>query len=282
MELRIQRQVQPIQSEVAALISVIRPILEGLLYGLKADVVAEVGGYNAVKLKMLNRLYRKGDGDIGLCFEYAVHTAIKNRDPLIAERIDDALRLCNIRGREPNSLLFAVEKSGKLDLVDSVVQNLTDGSQLLSGTRGRPVKLKRHIEQVASAFRRPGARLALPQSISGLWKADLFVGDTREDNWVGTSVKVNANDLRAEPGLRLGIVPTRQGRNDRVRKDDAKNIIVCPVPTMTRSCSCSMRAGESSSSSWLQMHCCRTKTDCRCRTNERLLGLSRWGGNPQS
>jgi hypothetical protein len=129
-----------------------------------------------------------------------------------------------------NSLLFAVEKTGKLNLVESLTQALTDGSQLLYGTRGRPVKLKRHIAQVASAFRRPAARLALPQSISGLWKADLFVGDSGQDNWLGTSVKVNANDLRAEPGLRVGIVPTRQGRNDKVRKDDAKNIIVCPIP----------------------------------------------------
>lgn len=137
---------------------------------------------------------------------------------------------CNIHGQDVNSLLFAVEKSGKLNLVDSVVQNLTDDSQLLYGTRGRPVKLRRHVQQVASAFRRPTARLALPQSISGLWKADLFVGDTGQDNWVGTSIKVNANDLRAEPGLRVGIVPTKQGRNDLVRKDDTKNIIVCPIP----------------------------------------------------
>lgn len=230
MELKIQRQINPIQSEVAALISVVRPILEGLLYGLKADVVAEVGGYPNVKLKMLNRLYRQGDGDIGLCFEYAIHNAIKNHDPLISERIEDALRICNIRGQNLNSLLFAVEKTGKLNLIDSVIQSLTDSSQLTYGTRGRPVKLKRHIEQVASAFRRPTARLALPQSISGLWKADLFIGDTTQDSWVGTSVKVNASDLRAEAGLRVGIVPTRQGRHDRVRKDEAKNIVVCPIP----------------------------------------------------
>ncbi len=73
MKVRLQTQVNPIADEVSALISVIRPILEGLLYGLKADVVAEVGGYDSVKLMMLPRLYRRGDGDIGLCFEYAVH-----------------------------------------------------------------------------------------------------------------------------------------------------------------------------------------------------------------
>ena len=73
MKLRLQTQVNPISEEVSATIAVVRPILEGLLYGLSADVVAEVGGYRNVKIKMLPRLYRRGDGDIGLCFEYAVH-----------------------------------------------------------------------------------------------------------------------------------------------------------------------------------------------------------------
>jgi hypothetical protein len=83
---------------------------------------------------------------------------------------------------------------------------------------------------VAAAFSRPSARLALPESISGLWKADLFLGNADDDGWVGTTIKVNANDLRAERGLRVGIVPTRQGKKDRVIKDDARNLVVCPLP----------------------------------------------------
>jgi hypothetical protein len=230
MQVRSQKQVNPLADEVSALIAVVRPILEGLLFGLKEDVVAEVGGYPAVKLKMLPRLYRRGDGDIGLCFEYAVHSAIRKGDPSIIERVSDALRKCNVPGSALESLLFAVEKTGKLDLVDSVRAALTDDSRLLYGTRGRPLKLKRHIDQVASAFHRPSARRALPYSISGLWKADLFLGNTDSDGWVGTSVKVNSSDLRAANGLRIGIVPTRQGRNDRVIADGARNLIVCPIP----------------------------------------------------
>jgi hypothetical protein len=230
MKLRLQTQVNPIAEEVSALIAVIRPILEGLLYGLRKDVVAEVGGYDSVKLKMLPRLYRRGDGDIGLCFEYAVHHAIRTGNGQVCNRVSDALRLCNVPGRDLQSLLFAVEKSGKLDLLESVKEALTADSRLLYGTRGRPVKLKRHIDQVAAAFSRPSARLALPQSISGLWKADLFLGNADDDGWVGTTIKVNANDLRAERGLRIGIVPTRQGRRDRVLKDDARNLVVCPLP----------------------------------------------------
>lgn len=230
MELRLQTQVNPIADEVSALLSVIRPILEGLLYGLKEEVVAEVGGYREVKLMMLPRLYRRGDGDIGLCFEYAVHHAIREARPAVCERVADALRICRVPGNDLTSLLFAIEKTGKLNLIESVREALTDESRLLYGGRGRPVKLKRHIDQVASAFSRPGARLALPQSISGLWKADLFVGNADEDGWVGTNIKVNAADLRAVPGLRIGIVPTRQGRNDRVVEDRQKNLVVCPLP----------------------------------------------------
>lgn len=230
MEVRIERQHNPVADEVSALIAVVRPILEGLLFGIKADVVAEVGGYDQVKLKMLNRLYRRGDGDIGLCFEYAVHTAIRHQDPGVMERVESAIKKCKISGSGIDSLLFAVEKSGKLDLVDSVKAALTDDSRLLAGTRGQPVKLKRHIELVASAFHRKTARRALPASISGLWKADLFLGETKNDKWVGTSVKVNAKDLKAVKGLRVGIVPSRQGASDKVFVDDTKNLVVCPMP----------------------------------------------------
>ena len=230
MKIRKQKQVNPISDDVSATIAALRPILEGILYGLKGDVVKEVGGYAEVKVKMLNRLYRRGDGDVGLCFEYAVHSALANSDEAVSERVSDSLKKCKLNSDSIASLLFAVEKSGKLDLVDSVREALTDDSRLLYGSRGRPVKLKKHVDQIASAFHRPAARKALPQSISGLWKADLFVGNLSEDGWVGTNVKVNSKDLRAVKGLRLGIVPSSQGKDDRPYKDDQKNLIVCPLP----------------------------------------------------
>lgn len=230
MKVRIEAQQNDVADEVSALIAVVRPVLEGLLYGLRADVVAEVGGYANVKLMMLPRLYRRGDGDIGLCFEYAVHTAVRQGDATVVERVETAIRKCNIAGSKIESLLFAVEKSGKLNLVDSVRKALTDESSLLYGTRGRPIKLKRHIALVAAAFHRPDVRLALPKSISGLWKADLFLGETDRDKWVGTSVKVNAKDLRPVDGLRVGIVPSKQGRSDAVRVDESKNLVICPMP----------------------------------------------------
>lgn len=50
------------------------------------------------------------------------------------------------------------------------------------------------------------------------------------DNWVGTTVKINASQLESARGLRLGIVPCRQGKNDKIVKHETKNLIICPVP----------------------------------------------------
>lgn len=70
----------------------VRPILVGLLWGLKEDVAAEVGGRENVKLKMLERMRRKKDGDLGICFEYAVHEAMRQRNPMVLERVWPTLR----------------------------------------------------------------------------------------------------------------------------------------------------------------------------------------------
>lgn len=48
MQLIKERQINPIESEVLARISIIRPILTSLLIGIKQDVVDEMGGINNV------------------------------------------------------------------------------------------------------------------------------------------------------------------------------------------------------------------------------------------
>lgn len=99
MQLRFQFQQNPVADEVSAITAVIRPILEGVLYALKTDVVAEIGGYENIKLKMLPRLYRPGDRDCGICFEYAVHDALNRNEPSVLERLDNAMTAyCNVPG----------------------------------------------------------------------------------------------------------------------------------------------------------------------------------------
>jgi hypothetical protein len=70
----------------------------------------------------------------------------------------------------------------------------------------------------------------LPWSISGLWKADLFVGYTDTDRWLATTVKINRSLLEGAKGLRIGIVPAREGFSDAIQRDDARNLVICPLP----------------------------------------------------
>jgi hypothetical protein len=231
ISIRIENQLNEVGDEVSALIAVVRPILQGLLYALKHEVVAEVGGFDSVKLMMLPRVYRPGDGDIGICFEYAVHDAVKRKDPKVVEKIQGAMRKhCKVPGDEMSSILFGAEKSGALQLIDTAHDLLTDESRILTGEQAQPPKLKRYINMLAAAFRRPTTRLYLPASISGVWKADLFLGMRDSDRWIGTTVKINPSQLEGAKGLRVGIVPSRQGSSDRITYDVAKNLVICPLP----------------------------------------------------
>ena len=191
----------------------------------------DAGGIGNIKLRQIPRIYRQGDGDCGICFEYAVHEAIASKNQKNVDKIDDVLaNHCKIKSGDISSLLFGAEKTGSLQIIQSVKENLTNESRLLVGTKGQPVRLKKHIDAVASSFRRAKERDNLPESIKGLWKADLFIGRPTPDQWIGTTVKINPSHLEAAKGLRLGIVPSRQGTNDLIYKDDKRNLIVCPIP----------------------------------------------------
>jgi len=230
IQLRFEFQQNPVADEVSAMTAVVRPILTGVLNGLKQEVMQDAGGRAQLKLRQLARLRKPGDGDVGICFEYAVHDALINKNPMVLERVADALAQCNVPGQSVSSILFGAEKSGALNLINTAEDLLTPDSALLYGTRGRPVKLKNHIQSVAAAFRKPQARQDLPQSIGGLWKADLFTGCSDTDKWIGTTLKVNRSNLEGARGLRLGIVPAREGGSDGVVRDEQKNLIVCPLP----------------------------------------------------
>lgn len=230
VQLLTEKQISPISSEVLARISIIRPILTGLLMGIKQEVLEELGGADNVKLKMLPRAYRPGAGDIGFCFEWAIHDAVKRRDPMVLERLEDAAKKCRLPGHDFESILFGLEKSGKVQVLDTANNILTPDSRILTGERAQPLKLKGYLNMLSAAFYRPETRKALPFSISGLWKADLFFGATDSDRWLGTSLKINPSQLEGARGLRIGIVPSMQGRSDKVYLDEKKNMMVCPIP----------------------------------------------------
>ena len=230
MEIREERQANPVEDPVSALVAVTRPIINGVVQSIGAEYVKSFPTRGDIPLYMIGRLRKESDGDIGVAFEYAIHEAIQKRTGSVTDRVSDALKLCNIRRGDPASILFAIEKQGAKQLISTDLDLITDSSRALSGRRGQPVLLKKHLNQLAAAFRRPTTRPNLPQSINGLWKADLFLGSPEPDHWVGTTVKINLSRLESAAGLRIAIVPAQPGRSDRVYLDGSKQLVVCPVP----------------------------------------------------
>jgi len=167
MEIREERQRYPVAEDVSALVAVTRPILAGLLQSIGEEYLAAHGGRGQMRLADLGRVRKANHGDLGVAFEYAVHDAVMNQTPVVVERVAAALRLCNISQGDPRSILFAIEKTGSKQLVQTQRELITPDSRVLSGKRGQPVKLQRYMNQLAAAFHRPSTRLALPQSIQG-------------------------------------------------------------------------------------------------------------------
>jgi hypothetical protein len=230
MEVRADRQKNPVADEVSALVAVTGPVITGVLQSVPAEVTNAFGARDQIPLKMLGRLRGAGDGDCGIAFEYAIHHAVLSRDASIAERVADALNKCQILRGDPASILFAIEKSGAQQLISTEPSLVTDSSPVLLGEGGRPVGLREHLSAIGAAFRLPGALLNLAQSIRGLWKTDLFLGSADLDRWVGASVDNGLAQLKPEKSLRIAIIPRMGGHSDAVRHDEQKNLVICPVP----------------------------------------------------
>ena len=117
--------------------------------------------------------------------------------------------------------MFGLEKNGRLNVVATAKDSLTDDARVLVGKPGKPPFLKARIATLERAFRSVKYRDRLPQSISGLWQADLLIGSPTSEQWIGTTLKVNRAELKPAPGLRLGVFPskTREGPQKGSRKE---------------------------------------------------------------
>jgi hypothetical protein len=219
------RVADPVRSKFA----MVAPVLEATLHSLARDRIERLGGLKKITLRDVGREFRDGSGDAGICFEYAVHEAIATKNNLIYPLVSDVLeKFCKIQGGA-DSILFGPEKDGIIPILESVQDALTEDSIVYVGDKGRPPKLRKYIPQLIRAFRRNEARNKLPRSITGLWRADLFVGNKTGDQWVGTTVKINPIQLQGAKGLRIGIYP-RKNAKDSPRKDPDLNLIRLPLP----------------------------------------------------
>jgi hypothetical protein len=229
MKLLKSIQLERIEDPVRSKFAMVAPVLEATLLSLRRDRVERLGGLHRITLQDLAREVREGSGDVGICFEYAVHEAVASHDSLIHPLASEVLEsFCGIGGG-CDSILFGPEKEGRIPILESVQNALTDDSRIYVGNRGQPPKLKRYIPKIIRAFRRNEERNRLPRSISGLWKADLFIGSPQSESWVGTTVKINPTALQGAQGLRIAIYPRADAR-DVPRKDDALNLVRLPLP----------------------------------------------------
>ncbi|NYG32506.1 hypothetical protein HZU83_06335 [Sphaerotilus montanus] len=229
MKLQKELQRADVSDAARSRIALALPVLKGILLALQRDRVSRLGGYEKITLADLAREYREGSGDCGICFEYAVHDSLLAKDPNIHALLSNVLNdFCTIKsGAE--SILFGAEKSGGISLIDTSDSLLNDDSRILSGKVGQPTKLKKQWDTIKKALRDTKARDRLPTSIKGLWKADLFLGNSSEGKWVGSTLKLNKSDFQGAAGLRLGIYPeTKKGESP--SRDDKNNLILCPLP----------------------------------------------------
>ena len=229
MRILQSQQCMPIADSVGAKFAMMIPIFRATLYSLARDRIQRLGGLDVISLHDLSREFREGSGDVGICFEHAVHNAIERQDILITSLASELLEShCGIQGGV-QSLLFGPEKDGVIPIAQSVHDSLTDEATVYLGQPGRPPLLKRHIPQLIQAFRSARYREQLPRSIKGLWKADLFLGNGAAGVWVGTTVKINEAHLEGAEGLRFAIYPQLNIR-DTPRLDERLNLIRLPLP----------------------------------------------------
>lgn len=227
MKYTLQIQADSIAESVRARFAMISPILTGMLYSTKQDLIDQAGGYDKISFEMFCRIYVEHPGDYGICFEYAVHRSIFERDatvyPLVSQVIED---FCKIKGGV-ESILFGAEKKGAVSIIETAKNILTDQSRILVGKQARPAHLKRHLDKIAKAFRSKAHEEALPRTIRGVWKADLFLGSPDPDQWVATTLKTNRRDIEQAAGLRVAMYPEER-RDQGPKRED--NLIYCPLP----------------------------------------------------
>jgi hypothetical protein len=227
-KLALEIQNADVAEAVRARYTMVASILRAMLYASNVEMVGALGGPAKITLEQLARIFQEGTGDYGICFEYALHDSIRARHASIYPVIEEVLHsFCKIKGK-PESILFGLEKNGSLNLVATAENSLTDEARVLVGKPGKPPYLKHRIAILERAFRSVKHRDRLPRSINGLWQADLFVGSPASEQWIGTTLKVNREELKAAPGLRLGVFPSKIKAGP--TKEADKNLILCPLP----------------------------------------------------
>ena len=217
----------------------VAPVIEATLYSLRRDRVERLGGYDHVDLEDLQpSRWRRATAmpESASSTPSTRRSRTRTRSSTRLQRSPGGVlryrrrirrRSCSGRRRTARSRSSSRFRSA-----------LTEDSRVLCRqpwTTGEAQRVYPADRSGVPAER--GAKQAA-RSISGLWKADLFLGNPDSEKWVGTTVKSNANGLVGAQGLRIGIYP-KVNAKDAPRKDDDLRLIRLPLHTTESSWSCS-------------------------------------------
>jgi hypothetical protein len=219
----------PVAGGVLGLLGVVRPVLVGLLSGVKRGDLAG-GGRDAVGLGELAGLACPGDAELDVCFKHAVAAGICGGDPLVGGRVRETLaRFCGVSVRDATAILCVAGGEGSVGMLRAARGLVTGRSCLLAGVGVEPVNLGVYFEGIARAFRNPAARGVLPGRIAGVCMADLLVGRAHSDVWVAVMVCRDARCLVRARGVCLAVVEAEHAQRDVPYWDARRNLVVCPL-----------------------------------------------------
>ncbi len=189
------------------------PILTSLLMSINHERAddAKNGRSGILLCQLAYFLKTDDDGALGDAFEYAVHQSIRACDRGVVDPLFEVLTVNEVPDDTIDSIFFARDKQGDVVLIDPDPHLVGEKTLIIPGQNQDPLFVHDHLPTIDKALKSAKHRRELPASIAGFWKADLLIGNCKEDVWLGATVKSNRTKLEKAPGLTVGIIPSRPG-----------------------------------------------------------------------
>jgi hypothetical protein len=215
-----------------AILSFVGPILTSSLLSINQERMADARvGRDSILVRQLAYLLKPGDdGARGDAFEYALYRSVRRCDRGVVDPLFEVLHVCGVPDDTIDSIFFARDKQGEPVLIDLDPHLIDKKTMIIPGQGQPPVRVHEHLGIIDKALRSKRYRSMLPTSISGFAKADLLIGNCKENVWLGATVKSNPFKLERAPGLAIGIIPSRSGSCVAPRRDEKLDMWIVEVP----------------------------------------------------
>jgi hypothetical protein len=173
------------------------PILTSLLMSINQERAddAKNGRSGILLCQLAYFLKTDDDGALGDAFEYAVHQSIRACDRGVVDPLFEILTVNGVPDDTIDSIFFARDKQGDVVLIDPDPHLVGEKTLIIPGQNQDPLFVHDHLPTIDKALKSAKYRRELPASIVGFWKADLLIGNCKEDVWLGATVKSNRTKL---------------------------------------------------------------------------------------